>query len=305
MVRRDPVARLPLVARKNLRDSFETPKQDIEGRLSQILGQPWTIKVDPLALYAYAEEDSWASTSLGDLIVSYIEGAEYQLKYFLERNGDGAKDEINEICSAHVLTIDVDEKNTVYYCGAKVSSQGELVILFKAGDLGTNTSNALDSNNLSKALNEAPSTTRPMSYVARASIRNDYESNIKDVQEKLNKILGQDITIVPNFEANFEKLKSKAGTDSNWEDNFGNFHYLYFDALVSQLQYDKFGEDDMLQEALLEVMEKRAVHFRIVDQTKKSYNETVIEDGILYLQAPPAEFGTNISHVANDLMNML
>lgn len=123
-----------------------------------------------------------------------------------------------------------------------------------------------------------------MSYVARASIRNDYESNIKDVQEKLNKILGQDITIVPNFEANFEKLKSKAGTDSNWEDNFGNFHYLYFDALVSQLQYDKFGEDDMLQEALLEVMEKRAVHFRIVDQTKKSYNETVIEDGILYLQ---------------------
>jgi hypothetical protein len=123
-----------------------------------------------------------------------------------------------------------------------------------------------------------------MSYMARASIRNDYEPKIKDVQEKLNKILGQDITIVPNFEANFEKLKSKAGTDSNWEDNFGNFPFLYFEALVSQLQYDKFGEDDMLQEALLEVMEKRAVHFRVVDQTKRSYNETVIEDGILYLQ---------------------
>lgn len=55
-----------------VRDSFETPKQDIEGRLSQILGQPWTIKVDPLALYAYAEEDSWASTSLGDLIVRSV-----------------------------------------------------------------------------------------------------------------------------------------------------------------------------------------------------------------------------------------
>lgn len=107
---------------------------------------------------------------------------------------------------------------------------------------------------------------------------------MKDVQEKLNKILGQDISIVPNFEANFEKLKSKASTDSNWEDNFGNFHFLYFEGLVSQLQYDKFGEDDMLQEALLEAMEKRAVHFRIVDQTKRSYNETVIEDGILYLQ---------------------
>jgi hypothetical protein len=206
------------------------------------------------------------------------------LKYFIGRNGDGAKDEINEICSAHVLTIDVDETNTVSYCGAKVSSQGELVILFKEGELGTNISYALDSNNLTKALNEAPSTVRPMSYMARASIRNNYEPNMKDVQEKLNKILGQDITIVPNFEANFEKLKSKASTDSNWEDNFGHFHFSYFEGLVSQLQYDKFGEDDMLQEALLEAMEKRAVHFRIVDETKRSYNETVIEDGILYLQ---------------------
>jgi hypothetical protein len=55
-----------------VRDSFENPKQDLEGRLSEILGQPWTIKVDPLALYAYAEEGSWASTSLGDLIVRFV-----------------------------------------------------------------------------------------------------------------------------------------------------------------------------------------------------------------------------------------
>ncbi|KAM0342212.1 hypothetical protein ACHAPQ_000196 [Fusarium lateritium] len=305
MVRRDPIAKLPLVVRKNLRDSWETPKQDFESRLSELLGQPWAIQVDYHALYAYAEEGTWGSTSLGDLIVSYIEGAEYQLKYFIERNGDGAKDEINEICSAHILALDVDETNTVSYCGAKVSSQGELVIIFKERELGTNTNYALESNNLTKALNEAPSTVRPMSYMARASIRNSYEPNMKDVQEKLNKILGQDITIVPNFEANFEKLKSKASSDSNWEDNFGNFHFLYFEALVSQLQYDKFGKDDMLQEALLEAMEKRAVHFRVVDQTKRSYNETVIEDGILYLQAPPAEFGTNISQVASDLMNIL
>ncbi|KAM0250301.1 hypothetical protein ACHAP5_002360 [Fusarium lateritium] len=305
MVRRDPIAKLPLVVRKNLRDSWETPKQDFESRLSEILGQPWAIQVDYHALYAYAEEGTWGSTSLGDLIVSYIEGAEYQLKYFIDQNGDGAKGEINEICSAHVLAIDVDETNTVSYCGAKVSSQGELVILFKERELGTNTNYALESKNLTKALNEAPSTVRPMSYMARASIRNSYEPNMKDIQEKLNKILGQDITIVPNFEANFEKLKSKSSSDSKWEDNFGNFHFLYFEALVSQLQYDKFGEDDMLQEALLEAMEKRAVHFRVVDETKRSYNETVVEDGILYLQAPPTEFGTNISQVASDLMNIL
>jgi hypothetical protein len=180
--------------------------------------------------------------------------------------------------------MDFDEKNTVSYCGAKVGPEGELIILFTKGNLGTNTSYAADTNNLTKALNEAPSTVRPMSYVARASIRSDYDPNVQQIQEKLNKILGQEIAIVPNFEANFEKLKAKANADSGWEQNFGRSHFSYLEGLVSQLEYDKFGEDDMLQEGLLEAMEKHAVHVRVVDQTKRSYNETVIEDGILYLQ---------------------
>ncbi|KAI1026730.1 hypothetical protein LB505_000767 [Fusarium chuoi] len=73
--------------------------------------------------------------------------------------------------------MDFDEKNTVSYCGTKVGPEGELIILFTQGNLGTNTNHAAESNNITKALNEAPSTVRPMSFVARASIRSDYDPN--------------------------------------------------------------------------------------------------------------------------------
>ncbi|KAF5721245.1 hypothetical protein FMUND_3779 [Fusarium mundagurra] len=305
MSRLPPAEKMPLAVRKNIRDSWENTKADHEKKLSEILGQSWTINIDPKALYPYAEEGSWGHTSMGDLIVSYVEGVEDQLKYFIDRNGDGAKDEINEICSGHVLTMDFDEKNTVSYCGTKVGPEGELIILFTKGNLGTNTNSAADSNNITKALNEAPSTVRPMSFVARASIREDYDPNVQQIQEKLNKILGQEITIVPNFEANFEKLKGKASADSGWEQNFGRSHFSYLEGLVSQLEYDKFGEDDMLQEGLLEAMDKHAVHVRVVDKTKRSYNETVIEDGILYLQTSPSDFGVNTHQISSDLVNIL
>ncbi|KAF4454765.1 hypothetical protein F53441_2843 [Fusarium austroafricanum] len=304
MSRLPPAEKLPLAVRKNIRDSWENTKEGHEKKLSEVLGQPWTINIDPKALYPYAEEGSWGSTSMGDLIVSYVEGVEYQLKYFIDSNGDGAKDEINEICTAHVLTMDFDEKKTVSYCGTKVSPDGELVILFTEGNLGTNTNYAADNNNLTKALNEAPSTARPMSYVARAGIRSDYDANFQQVQEKLNKILGQEIAIVPNFEANFEKLKANT-KDNDWEQNFGRSHFSYLEGLVSTLEYEKFGEDEMLQEGLLEAMDKHAVHVRVVDQTKRSYNETVIEDGILYLQTSPKDFGVNVHQVASDIVNIL
>lgn len=206
----------------------------------------------------------------------------YQLNQFVERQGDEVKDEINEICSAHVLTLDYDDTNIVDYCGVRVSPDGKLMIVFNEHQFGTNASQAAESNNLIKALNDAPS-PKPMSFIVRSSIRRDYDPRIKEIQGKLSKIVKQELALVPNFEANFEKLKGKAGDDLNWH-NFGNAHLSYFDALVSQLEYQKFGDDDILQEGLLEIMPKNEVHIRVVDQIKRTYNEVIAEDGILYLQ---------------------
>jgi hypothetical protein len=39
-----------------VRDDWEAKKADIEAKLSEILGTPWTFEVDLLQIYAYAQE---------------------------------------------------------------------------------------------------------------------------------------------------------------------------------------------------------------------------------------------------------
>ncbi|RGP77081.1 hypothetical protein FLONG3_4820 [Fusarium longipes] len=303
MTRLPRAERLPLVARKDIRDYWENTRGDHEQRLSEVLGQPWTVVVDPLALYPYAE-GTWCERSLGQAIASYVESFVRRLEEFIGLDGNETVDEINEICSAHVLTIDYDDTDTVHYCGLKVSPEGQFVILFSRYDMGTNIIGVASENNLVKALNSAPS-PRPMNFVARASIRNSYKSRIGEIGEKLKNMLGQEISLVPNFETNFEKLNGSADADSGWDRSFGNIHLAYFEGLAEQLEYQKFSEDDMLRDVLFEAMDKRAVHIRVVDQTKRSYNEPVIEDGILYLQTTPRNFASNTSQAASDLTSIL
>jgi hypothetical protein len=75
---------------------------------------------------------------MGDLITAYVEGAIYQLKYFLESRGHGAEGiaEINSLATTHTLTIypDLEKKNS--YCGADIKD-GVLRILFAESNLGT------------------------------------------------------------------------------------------------------------------------------------------------------------------------
>ncbi|KAH7146654.1 hypothetical protein B0J13DRAFT_584200 [Dactylonectria estremocensis] len=289
MSRRAPAEKFLLAVRKNIRDSWENVREEREKKLSDVLGESWAIKVDPLTLYPYAEPDSWAQGSLGDIIAGYVAGVEYQLKYFLKYNREGTKTEINEICSAHFLTIDCDEEKKVTYCGCKISPAGELVVLFS------------EAANFTKALNEGPLSGKPMSYLARPSISKDYKPGISKAQEKLNKIPGQEIAIVPNV----AKLKGDWKTRDDFEPNLGGFTYMYFEALNSYLESERFREDDMLREDLLEIVEGRAVHFRIVDALKRSYNETVVKDEILYLQTTPEYFSANVDYVAGELLNLL
>ncbi|KAL4732314.1 hypothetical protein ACLX1H_001327 [Fusarium chlamydosporum] len=123
-----------------------------------------------------------------------------------------------------------------------------------------------------------------MNFIARRSIWSDYDLRIEKIQEELSKIFKQEISLVPNFEANFDKLKSNADTVNGWEHNFGNAHLAYFEGLVSRLDMDKFEGDNSLLQGLLNAMDKHAIHIRVVDQIKRDYNEAVIEGGILYLQ---------------------
>ena len=86
MPRLPPAEKLPLAVRKDskstpiepethglvltpiVRDNWENKKEDLEKQISNILGETWTINIDPKAIWPYGEDNSWAKTSTGDLL---------------------------------------------------------------------------------------------------------------------------------------------------------------------------------------------------------------------------------------------
>ncbi|KAL2271399.1 hypothetical protein VTJ83DRAFT_770 [Remersonia thermophila] len=315
MGRLPPAEKLPLALRKNIRDEFDSNKADLESQLSELLGTEWTVEVDPLAIWPY-HNDGWAKENLGSAIKGYINGAIYQLKNAVSKYGDEFKTELNALAPTHILTLDFDEEGKISSGGCGVDiHEGKLRILFAEDYLGTNVDYCLENPKLLKALNAVPPTEElPYSFVVRQGIRERWDAEIGEVKAKIAAQLGKsadDITLNPNFAATFDRLTQATEANENiyvkdWQDNFASFILGYFDALRSHLEYVKVGEDELVQEGLLEAVEKNEYAFRLVDSLQdSSYNEVVIEDGVLYLQTTPENFGVNQNDVAKKLVDRL
>lgn len=308
MPRLPPAEKLPLALRKNIRDKWETKKADFEAKISQKLGTAWTIDINPLAVYPYASND-YAKESLGSLLSDYLDGAIYNLGNFVERNGAGSVAELNDVASKHILTIDLDEAGVNNYCGCAIKD-GQLVILFNEKNFGVNVSDAVQSDKLLKALNEAPrdaAAAPALSFAARTSISKSYEPKIEAVRSKIAKTLArEDLKLEPNFEANYTTLKA-AGVDAyKYEENLGGFALEYFEGVAYHLDNQKFGEDDMLQEGFNEAVEKGVIALRIVDSLKyANYCEVVVEDGTLFVQTTTERYGVNIGDAAQKIVDQL
>ncbi|KAK4098770.1 hypothetical protein N658DRAFT_208972 [Parathielavia hyrcaniae] len=317
MGRLPPADKLPLALRKNVRDEWDNNKADLEQQLSDLLGTAWTIDIQPNAIWPY-HNDGYAKESLGSCLKAYIEGVIYQMKYVSGKYGDDWKSEVNTICSEHVLTMDVEEHEPprFSYGGCDVLD-GKLRILFVGTNLGVNIDYCCQEDALTRALNEAPGDA-PLSFVVRMGMRTDYEPKIGDVRKQIAALLGKSdngddaVTLSPNFEASFAKLDAavKAGGNSDvredWQRTLADFTHRYFDALAYHMKYIKVGEDELVQEGLLEAVSTNEYAFRIVDSLKyDSYCEVDIEDGVLYLQTTASKFGVNIDSVASKLMDRL
>ncbi|KAK5625470.1 hypothetical protein RRF57_001186 [Xylaria bambusicola] len=310
-----PVEKLPLALRKSVRDGWEAKKGDLEAKVTKILGTEWTIDVNPNQVFAYAgEERSYARESLGACIHEYFDSATRRLQEFSDHFKEDGVKELNTIAYAHVLNLDLDEQKRFSYCGCDVF-EGRLRLLFSPGNLGCNIGSCLDREVLAKALNDAPApedTTASMSFHARTGIRQDYDPKIEEIRARIGEILSKpDIKLNPNFEENYAKLleESKAKkTDllKEWQQLLGGWTKNYFSGLLSQLQWQKFEDDELLQEGFNDVVDKGEVVLRLVDKLQKdSYCECVIEDGILYLQTTPKTWGSNIDNAASKLIDLL
>jgi hypothetical protein len=312
MPRLPPAEKLSLALRKNVRDEWDNNKADLEQQLSEVLGETWTIDVNPNAIWPY-HNDGYAKESLGSCIKGYVEGAIYQIKYLSGRY-DSLAAEINEIAHAKVLTLDVDETepSRFSYCGADVED-GKLRMLFNKDNLGVNISDSLQEAKLFAALNGAP-TEKPISFLSRLNIRTEYDPNIAAVQHQLAELLGKsddEIKMNPNFEDTFAKLsayKKTKGSElrDDWETCLGSYTLKYYEGLVYQMKYQKVGEDDMIQEGFVEAVPDLEFTFRIVEKLNKgTYGEVEFADGKCYLQAPADKWGYNVDYIAEKIIDLL
>ncbi|KAG5759708.1 hypothetical protein H9Q72_012164 [Fusarium xylarioides] len=299
--------KLSLMVRKNVRDQFEQEKPNLEAKLSKaLLGVSWTIDVDPLSIYPYAES-SYARNSFGSMLNEYISRATTCLDWSQE----SIKSNVNTLASAHVLTIEVDPSATFKYCSCDIKD-GKLRILVAPTGLGSNISEAVADNNLKKALNDASiSGGNKLSFVAEEGLAKYWYPSKSEIEAKVAKILGQPVKLDPRLEENYAALKAESeepGTTliKHWENNFGNAVHGYFNGLVSQLESQKFPGDDMLQEGFFDVVSKAEIALRTVSALKKgNYNESVVEDGVLYLQTTPGKWATNVQDAGANILDLL
>jgi hypothetical protein len=119
------------------------------------------------------------------------------------------------------------------------------------------------------------------------------------------------IDIVVDFHAIYATLlayyqKDKQYSLQRFEDVLGSRTIEYLESLPSALERDGFDKDDMLQEALQEAVSTKTVAVRLVEKLERNtYNETVIQDGKLYLQTVPKNWSVNTDQIANGIIDLL
>ena len=217
------------------------------------------------------------------------------LKRFIDEFGDDGQSEINAVCSKHQLTFAPQEATSFSYGGLEVKD-GILRLVFQDNSLATNTSDV--SQDFANALKDAPPAADPsaLNIVARKSVRDKYEPGVEQVRSTIAELVNMpSLRLSPNFEENATALAKSEDKNPDWDQQIGQTTLDYFKALQYQLEREKFKDDDMLQEGFQEVVRKGEICFHIVNELDKgTYNECMLEDGILYLQVRCSFAGSSL-----------
>ncbi|KAJ2925368.1 hypothetical protein H1R20_g11663, partial [Candolleomyces eurysporus] len=282
-----PVEKLPLAVRKDIRDNYDSKKEEYETQISELLGTKFTINISPQELWAYVD--------------GFISG----LKNFLENYEDEGKTYFNKVVTQSELTVAVNPQGDDAQTISADIKDGVFRILFKHDKLGYNQS-WLDKTYFVKAVDAV--TEETFSLKAKSSIEKEWEENVDDLKKEIGEVLNlPDVILDPNFEEVYAALKAAKKDDDDWQASFGTAILAYFrDGLLYNLKYAGFKEDDMLQEGLAEAVPSKTIKFRIVKALKSGpRNEAQIEEGILYLQVKPETWYSNVSDMADNIMKLL
>lgn len=215
----------------------------------------------------------------------YLDALVHNIKRFVDKFGEDGKGEINTVCSKHQIIFAPQDTTKFSYGGLDVKD-GALRLVSSDNNLGTNVSDV--SAEVAKALKDAPAAPGASAFNidARNSVREKYDPNIEEVRSSIAALVNMpNLKLNPNFEHNANMLAKTPDQNSGWDKQIGGATLAYFSGVESQIKRAGFKDDDMLQEGFQEAVDKGEICFRIVDKlTKGSYNEVIIENGVLYVQ---------------------
>ena len=163
---------------------------------------------------------------------------------------------------------------------------------------------------LERALSDAADTSLPLSYAARVSIENSWDSKAVDLEAKISKHLkNPGIKLTPNFLEVYATLKAdpQITKEDSWDKRLGVYVTPYFEAIAYALESNNFENDDMLREGFEEAVSEGEIKFRLVKELipGRGYCQSVIENGVLYMQTTPKYWGVDYSSVGTDLVDLL
>jgi len=310
-----PVDKLPLVARKDIRDNWEANVEEFTQTVAGLLKERYQLEVNFNQLYAHAivADASWAKSSPGACAKGYFESFIEYLKKFTEDGGyTEAIDAFNDLISTRKVILECD--NSVTYSGSSVKS-GAFEINYHQNNPGTNVSYACQefAQAFDDGLRVKDEYALPL--MARRAIRDEMEGDKKEelLEKFKSELLGADIKLTADYAGIWKELvdgkKTKDGKDIDLKDyarSFGSYIYSYFNGACYQMEY-QFKKDDMVIEAFTDVVKEIVIE--VVQETKKglknTYSEYEIKDEKLILRTIPRYWGTNTTYVCEKVIDAL
>jgi len=199
-----PVEKLPLAARKDIRDNFDSKIAGYTKTVSDLLREPYKLEVNFNQFYAYAaasEDGTWVKTSPGTAAANYFESFVTYLKRFTDEGKyDDAIEAFNDLVTEKRVSIEAGGEGIVYSdCSVQ---DGTFEINYDPKRPGTNVDYAC--REIEKRFDEALFARSPdtLPMIAKRSLREEWEKQrdtvLKNAQEEL---LGATVKFVVDYDA--------------------------------------------------------------------------------------------------------
>lgn len=313
--------KLPLIARKNIRDEYEAKKGGLLARIKEYTGEDYEFIVDfQEKIYPNIDaSQSYQAESPGCIAFSAYEGLADRLKTITDEGDDQlVKDFFNQVVSSRKIDILIEPMESGYTaCRVR---DGVLELIFKTGNYGTNSWYLTEKliNNLDEAFAETNKGELPLE--ARKSWQDEFLSKKDKLEADIaEELLGTKVTLVADpaeiwrvAVEEYGKLKKREQSEIDLESirrNMGAAVFSYFDGFRYQINY-KFKQDDLMVETFLEAAPSKEIRFELVPEltpgyTYSTYHEALFANDAFILRTTPKKWYTNSSYVCENIDALL